>query len=117
MRPLNPEGVERLRRMGGPEFVHRMIDVYLEDAPARVAAAIDARERRDLEALVQAAHALVASSGRLGGEELADVARRIEEAGRRQEDAEAFGLVEQLSVEFEHVRQLLSSMRSGKMGS
>jgi len=98
--------------MGGSEFLARMIDVFLEDAPGRVREAVTAGDARELGALGRAGHALVASAGRLGAAELSSVARRIEEAARDGRGEEAFGLVGRLTEEFDSACRLLRTLRS-----
>ena len=65
-----------------PDFVDRLVDEYLADAPRQAAAVWAAFDAGDPAGLVQPAHKLKGTSLNLGGMRVAEVARSIEERGR-----------------------------------
>jgi HPt (histidine-containing phosphotransfer) domain-containing protein len=82
---LDPAALTRLERLGGPPFVARILDLFLREAPPKVAALHAALDARDADALAYWAHALVSSSGNLGATRMQELVRRIEQdalAGR-----------------------------------
>jgi CheY-like chemotaxis protein/HPt (histidine-containing phosphotransfer) domain-containing protein len=63
---------------GGSDLLRRMVDLYLEDAPQRIAAVREAIARSDAAAVSRAAHALKSASANLGAAALAEICRRLE---------------------------------------
>ncbi|MEM7350270.1 MAG: Hpt domain-containing protein [Acidobacteriota bacterium] len=102
---LAHEPIERLREMGrvlGGDVPRRILQVYLGDAPQRLAALRQSLTAGDAAAVEQAAHALKGSSANLGAVTLADLCHEIE---RQSRDSPTAGTVEQLSaVEAEYAR-------------
>ena len=89
---------ELLALMDGDEaLLHELIDVFLEDAPQRVAAVRAALDGRDASAVYKAAHALKGSAGNFGAPEVVGHALQVE-ALAREKDIDravvAFGLLE-----------------------
>ena len=80
---LDAEALQRLVGFGGPKLVRSMIELFLQNAPAKAAEARAALNRGDATALGDALHGLKSSAGQLGaitvfnacsaGEELAIV--------------------------------------------
>ena len=82
---LDPAALTRLERLGGPPFVARILDLFLRDAPSKVAALRSALDARDADAVAYWAHALVSSSGNLGAARMQELLQRIKQdalAGR-----------------------------------
>jgi HPt (histidine-containing phosphotransfer) domain-containing protein len=81
---LDQRALDDLLAMVGndPEFVDELVDAYLADAPLQEAAIRSALGSGDTEALVRAAHTLKSTSMSLGGRQVAEIARAIEERGR-----------------------------------
>jgi HPt (histidine-containing phosphotransfer) domain-containing protein len=83
--PVDPAALERLERLGGPEFVRRLIGIFLTEGPKRVAAAEAAFGSRDGAGLAYAAHSLISSAANVGATGLAQLARETERAAERGE--------------------------------
>jgi signal transduction histidine kinase/CheY-like chemotaxis protein len=64
---------------GGRDLLCRLIDLFLLDAPDRLAAIQDALSRGDARALARAAHAFRSASANLGATTLAELCARIEQ--------------------------------------
>ena len=75
---IDPAGLARLERMGGRPFVKEMIDLFLEEAPERLAAARHSEQAGDVAAVGEAAHALKSSARNFGATGLANIAEDIE---------------------------------------
>jgi PAS domain S-box-containing protein len=66
----------------GAELLPQIIEAYLAEVPARVAAIAAAVAAGDCERVAREAHPLKSSSANLGATALEEVARRLEHAGR-----------------------------------
>lgn len=71
-----------LQDEGDDDLVAELIDLFLDDAPARLAAVRDAVHGDDWPALASAAHGLKGSCGSLGALGMAEVCARLEQLGR-----------------------------------
>lgn len=79
---LAAEPIERLREVGramGWEVPRRILELYLGDAPARVAELWRAHSAANARALGEAAHSLRGSSANLGASSLAELCNQLEQ--------------------------------------
>lgn len=76
--PIDPQALDRLRRLGGDTLLYKMRDLFLEHATQRLEAIQQGRRAGDLTAISRAAHSLKSSAGNLGAGELMDAAGRLE---------------------------------------
>ena len=85
---IDPKGLARLNKIGGPLFVKKMIDLFLEEAPDRLTAARRGEQAGDLIAVAEAAHSLKSSAQNFGAGRLSGIAGEIELRARanRRED-------------------------------
>ncbi len=77
--------LRQMRASQGPgeaDIVAEVIALFLQDAPARLAALREAVSRGDLVAAVRAAHTLKGSAGHLGAKTLTTLCARFEEKAR-----------------------------------
>ena len=109
---LDPAALTRLQNLGGPAFVRQMIDLYLEYAPGRIAAAQAALAAGDLPALEQAVHPLRSGSGNLGARAVVELAQRIEHIAHHREPIPLAPLVEELAIAFTAARASLEIART-----
>ena len=72
------EALANIRRLGGEALLGRMIGLFLQHSPARVAALRAALSPPDLKALSAAAHGLKSSAGNFGASDLVVVLAEIE---------------------------------------
>jgi len=75
---IDPAGLARLNKFGGPAFVKKMIDLFLEEVPDRLSAARRGEEAGDLTTVAEAAHSLKASAQNFGASDLSRIAGEIE---------------------------------------
>jgi HPt (histidine-containing phosphotransfer) domain-containing protein len=75
---LDVTAVDRLKRIGGEQLVRRMIELYLEQGPARLAALTEAVRDGDAAGAERVAHALKSSAGNVGAERLQQAAQTLE---------------------------------------
>ncbi|HEU4763038.1 MAG TPA: Hpt domain-containing protein [Gemmatimonadales bacterium] len=98
---LDPGPLARLVSLIGAATVRRLIETFVELAPARRAALVRAAEAGELTPLANAAHAVVAGAGQLGAARLAERMRALEEAARRGDRDAALPLVAGALAEFD----------------
>jgi HPt (histidine-containing phosphotransfer) domain-containing protein len=84
MNAIDLEMIDALRHLqeeGGHDLLVELIDLFLQDAPARMAAIRAAVEGRDWAGLTERAHSLKGSCGSLGAKEMAALCARLEAMG------------------------------------
>jgi len=108
---IDPEGLARLNKIGGPGFVRKMIDLFLDDAPKRLSAARNAERAGDLATIAEAAHSLKSSAGNFGAERLALTAQKIEFLTRANSSENLSRLLSDLDQAFAETREWLVSQR------
>ena len=102
---------------GDLEFVDELVDTYLEDGEAQIAAlrsAVAAGANPD--DLVRPAHSMKSSSINVGALALGDLARHLEEAARRGDVLDPGGQVEAIAVAFASARAELLEHRRERGG-
>lgn len=108
---IDPEGLVRLNKMGGPDFVKQMIDLFLEEAPDRLRAARTGESAGDFKAVSEAAHSLKSSSHNFGATQLALLAEKIEILTRSDSCENLSGMLTQLESTYSTVKGWLESQR------
>ena len=100
---IDESQVERLEEIGGAALVVSLIDIVLQELPARIAGVRAALLGQDRERLGSAAHSVVSSTGHFGAFGLSDVARETELAAAQSDWptlAESVGRLEGLAEDF-----------------
>jgi len=95
----------------GPEIVGRTIDLFLEQAPARLTAVRDGLRRADLGTTAEALHSIKSSAAMLGAAGLSEVAGRGELLAREGRLAETNELLEGFETAFRETTTLLRLRR------
>jgi HPt (histidine-containing phosphotransfer) domain-containing protein len=101
LRSLNPED---------PQFLRELIDLFLQDMPARFADLETAIEKNDAALLTRAAHTIKGSCGNFGASDLAAVALTMEHQGKTGAFAEAKASYPLLKAEFARVDAALRAL-------
>ena len=111
--PLDASVLANLREVSGDDaFLKELANIYLDDAPTRLAAVRDAVRTNDPARLASAAHALKSSSGNIGAAVVRDLCTELESIGRGGELDGAAAKVERLEAEFERAERELRSLIS-----
>jgi HPt (histidine-containing phosphotransfer) domain-containing protein len=81
---LDLTAIEALRGLdeGDEDLLGELIDLFMDEAPGRIAGMRDAIAREDWPALSSWAHSLKGSCGSLGALHMADLCGRLESHGR-----------------------------------
>lgn len=115
MNVIDAETIDALRSLqeeGEDDLLVELIDLFLQDAPARIVAIRAAVEAADWVRLAERAHSLKGSCGSLGAVQMAVLCARLEAMGR---DVglrpEAGGALEELERQFGLVRAALQRER------
>jgi HPt (histidine-containing phosphotransfer) domain-containing protein len=107
----DPAALERLRELGGEGLVQKMIELFLENTPARIRSAVGALEAGAWPEVERAAHSIKSSAASLGFGGVSRLALEIEEAAGR-EDARALGpLLEELKAAYPGLQGALEELR------
>ena len=110
---LDTEILDDLHAMLGDE-VDRLVDVFLDDTPRRIAALENAAAGPDYDALRDAAHSLKSSSANLGAMSLSAAAKRVELAAREKSIERPAVAVALIANEFARVKQLMLARRQAQ---
>ncbi len=84
--------IDELRELGGeedPQLLFELIELFLEDAPARLAEMEEALDAQNLDGMRRAAHTLKSSSANMGAVMFSQLCKDLELAAR-ESDASGF---------------------------
>ena len=82
---LDPAVLDRLRQLttpGEPDVMLEVLQIFLDEAPKRIARLHDAWRNNAVEVVQRSAHSLKGSSGNIGADALFEVCRQIDERAR-----------------------------------
>ena len=96
--------------MGDDELVAELIETFLVDSKARIAAIREASRRGDAAAASKDAHAVKGSAGHFGARQLARLCGELEHAGHDGNPQATTELVGRVVAEYERVRVALRSV-------
>ena len=113
--PLDDAVLANLREVSGGDdaFVKELANIYLADAPPRLAALQHAVATSDAAGLANAAHALKSSSGNIGAAVVRDLCGELESIGRGGAMGGAAAKVDRLLAEYGRVERELRRMTAG----
>jgi|GEM_PF-2214794 len=76
---LDEEALAKLLRIGGPKFAVNMVDLFLDFAPTKLAAAMAAERKGDWQGVEDAMHPLRTCAGHVGALAVRTLAVEIED--------------------------------------
>ena len=106
---VDPSALARLRRMGGPEFVVKMIDLFIEEIPSRLAAARQGEQVGNWTAVADGAHSIKSSAMNFGAQTLSEIALKIEMDARAGKTAEIPTLLRKLEQAYQTAKVWLDN--------
>jgi CheY-like chemotaxis protein/HPt (histidine-containing phosphotransfer) domain-containing protein len=109
---LDAHAIDSLRELGGDGFVVEVIDTFLSDAPALVAALRTTNEQGDQEALRRAAHTLKSNGEIFGARRFSELCRELEEHARSGELDGTTELLDRIEREYAALEKTLAALRS-----
>jgi CheY-like chemotaxis protein/HPt (histidine-containing phosphotransfer) domain-containing protein len=111
--PMQVAAIERLRKLGGDEFVNKMIDLFLDYTGTKIADARKAGTAGDLAALAKAVHPIKSSAGNIGASRVQELAARLEQLGKQPTGGEELSrLLDELEIAFAEAQQVLEAEKS-----
>jgi HPt (histidine-containing phosphotransfer) domain-containing protein len=108
VKTIDKTALVNLYNIGGKDFLLRMIDNFIAQAPKRIEATRKSLETGDLKAIHLIAHSLKASSANLGAAKVQETAERLEEMasiGLKDHIGEALDILEKILDEALHSLQ------------
>lgn len=106
---------EEIQFDGEPDLIVELIDLYLEDAPCRVAVMQESLAKRDWLSLKREAHNLRGSSGNLGALQMARICDEIEGIESGNLFASIAALLNCLRLELERVVHIFLAERQRRL--
>jgi HPt (histidine-containing phosphotransfer) domain-containing protein len=107
---LDPGPLDDLLNLGGSsELVHELIDLFVEDVPARLAILKTALDASDAPQAMMEAHQLKGALSNMGLVRFADLASRIEAQARDGRLEAVPGIAEVFSAAYEEALQALNT--------
>jgi len=108
---LDPAALERLRRLGGDEFILKMTDLFLSYSAQKIGEARQALEAANPADLAKAMHAMRSSAGNVGALEVQDLAARIERLATQSQTHSLAALMQELELAFARTKLELENRR------
>lgn len=97
------DSLRELTAPGEPDVLTEVLQMFLQEVPARIARLRNAWTAGDIQEMYRAAHSLKGSAGNIGAQRLFDVAKQLDERGRAGDLANSAPLVDALAAEYEKV--------------
>ncbi len=95
---------------GDPELLLDLIEMFLEDGPARIKSILEGVEQNDLDMVERAAHSLKGSAGNLGALKVQNDADALQNASRRSESEKVSDLVTPLQDDYREAEEALRAL-------
>ena len=110
---LDASQVEDLRGIDDGAMLARLVGMYLSRTPERIKSLRTHVEAKNFKEIAREAHTLKGASGSIGAARVAEVCRKIEQAGTTQAAKPLEELVPALETEFGLARDALQAMANG----
>ena len=112
---LNTLEISVLVKLGGTAglaspLVKRVVVLFQQEANTMVDGISTAFANTDLEQVFRLAHSLKSSSLAIGAYALADIAKQIEYAAKRQQDMQLHDLIKRLRVDYQQLVRILAGL-------
>ena len=108
---LDASAIESLRELDGEGFLTEVIDTFLDDATALVAALRATHDAGDAEELRRTAHILKSNGQVFGARGFSALCRELEERARDGELEGTATLIDRIEVEYGALEEALAALR------
>ena len=108
---IDRDTLEALASTTDKDFVHELIDTFLEDAPGLLGSLEAALGAQDAEGFRRAAHSLKSNGASLGALSFSASAKELEMIGKTGDLSGVGDKAEQLHAEFDQVAQALKEYK------
>jgi CheY-like chemotaxis protein len=97
--------LDKLRELGGDEFMAELVDTFLADAPSLLATLRRALEQGDADEVRRAAHTLKSNGATFGGEDFSELCRELEGRAKDGRLAGAGELIERIEGSYARLEE------------
>lgn len=97
-----------------PEFARELISIYLAETPRQIDQIKAGIEKNDAQVVAGCAHSLKSASANFGFDEMVDLSKQLEVAGRTGSLDGAGALVARLETVFQELISVLARFAAGK---
>ena len=109
---LDEQALAKLLKIGGPKFAGKMVDLFLDYAPTKLAEALAAEAKGDYPGVEDAVHPLKTSASHVGAVAVRALAVEIEQQARAGERARIPELLAALELAMSEVKPRLLEKRA-----
>jgi HPt (histidine-containing phosphotransfer) domain-containing protein len=110
---LDGTALDRLRELGGDDFVGELIDTFRRDAPDLLATLRRSLGEHDLDELRRAAHTLKSNGATFGAQDFSELCARLEGQAKTGALDGASELVDRIEQEYGRFERELAALRAG----
>jgi histidine phosphotransfer protein HptB len=112
MHEIDKAATDQLKELFGGVFVNDLIDVFLQEAPKMLGELQTGLATSDADQFHRAAHSLKSNAATFGANNLAEMAKALEQLGREKKLAEVGSLLTELEAEYAGVASQLLGLKS-----
>lgn len=105
--------LEKLRNLGGAEFVTKMINLFFEYVPVKISEARTAGLAGDLLGVQRAVHPIKSSAGNVGARHVRCIASQIEQLALEKKEESIPSLLRDLDEAYSQAKTHLEQHRNG----
>lgn len=109
---LDEEALAKLLRIGGPKFAGNMVDLFLDFAPTKLAAAMAAERKGDWQGVEDAMHPLRTCAGHVGAAAVRTLAVEIEDLAHASDSVAVAARLAALERALAEVKPVLEAKRA-----
>jgi HPt (histidine-containing phosphotransfer) domain-containing protein len=109
---LAEAALEKLRELGGDDFLDELINTFLADAPSLLAILRRALEQDDSDEVRRAAHTLKSNGATFGAEDFSELCRELEARAKDGRLAGADELVDRIDGDYARLQEALAALRA-----
>lgn len=108
---LDPAAVARLRDLGGDALLTQLIDLFLQNTPKRIQAALEGEQSGNWHEVERAAHSIKSSAANLGFGGLQALAFQIEQLAERARAEAISPLLQELADVYPAIKNRLEELK------
>ena len=107
------ESIRPMQRQGQPDFITRVVGLYLSNAPGMMKELLEAAERGETTTVYRVAHSLKSSSAMIGALRLSELCKQLEARARQAAEGEGVEDLQDIEAEYGRVVAALESLSQG----
>src|SRR2546427_2711780 len=107
------ESIPPMQRQGQPDFITRVVGLYLSNAPGMMKELLEAAERGETTTVYRVAHSLKSSSAMIRALRLSELCKQLEARARQAAEGEGVEDLQDIEAEYGRVVAALESLSQG----